>query len=60
METTNRYMSAERVEELFNDAVNRVMYNAPDDEKQKEHGKINNVILSAMSELIEILSLIHI
>ena len=54
METTNRYMSPERVEELFNDAVNRVMYHAPDETQQREHGKINNVILSAMSELIEI------
>ena len=54
METTNRYMSAERVEELFNEACHRCMYHAPDEDQVKEHGKINNVILSAMSELIEI------
>ena len=54
METTNRYTAPERVEELFHEACHRCAYHPPDAEKQKEHGKINNVILSAMSELIEI------
>ena len=52
--SANRYMSAQRVEELIADAQKRVMYYAPDKQAVIEHGKINNIIAHAMRELIEI------